>query len=663
MNTHKFAATMVFCGSLALYVVASPQSAASERGQSMRADLPLFTDVTEPAGVSTTVGILTWGASWGDFNSDGFPDLLTYSHERLPDLYRNDGDGTFTNIVESTPLSESTDRHFAAWGDYDNDGDQDVVISVGGQAGTGYHEMELYRNDGDGALVNVAQEASVSDGLARGRSASWADYDRDGDLDFFAANHIREGVPNRLWRNNGDDTFTDVAAEAGVADSFGLQFGSFVDYDRDGWPDIFVLGTSQNLLYHNNGDGTFEDVSQATGFANEIGHAYTWGDYDGDGDADLFIGRAGSAGADHIKVEGEEVHFFGVTMRGEEDGFDLEVAGDQLTFELELRGPDDCTTHACIHIGGDGHPPTTNPFTVGLEAVGTPVYTPGISSGYYIWRDAGTDLWHVRMSHPGYFKYGGIVTASSPFSSFVPVDLEPPPPLGEAMLWCNEGDGTFTEVTTEAGMDVPGNYRAANWVDFDNDGWLDLFAVDRGNLEIGNPSNHLFRNSGDGTFQDVAALVGVEGTTEGGANVSAWADLDQDGFLDLFTQNGGFLGLWPFNEGGPNQLFRNEGNANHWIQLKLVGVFSNRSGLGAVVRLSAGGRTQVQIHTDGVDAYSQNGDSLHFGLGESTVVDSIVIDWPSGIHQVLTDVPVDQQLTIVEPTSETYDVYLPLILR
>ncbi len=655
MNIHKSPATIVFCGLLIFGILAVPQLGASDAGRPVPTDLPVFADVTQSAGVVANQD--SWGASWGYYNGDGFPDLLTYHHERLPELYRNNGDGTFTDIVESTPLRESLDRHHAAWGDYDNDGDQDVVISVGGQAGTGYHEMELYRND-DGVLVNVSGEAGVSDGYARGRSVSWADYDRDGDLDFFAANHRREGVPNRLWRNNGDGTFTDVAAEAGVADSLGLHFGSFVDYDGDGWPDIFVLGIGRNLLYHNNGDGTFEDVCEATGFADAAGDSYAWGDYDGDGDADLFIGDAGNSAADTVKGEGEEVRFFGVT--GAQDGLDLEVPGDRLTFELELRGPDDCKTKDCIHIGADGHSPATHPFEVGLEAVGTPVYTPGVDSGYYIWRDEGTDLWHVRMSDPVYFKYGGIITASSPFTSSVAIDMEPAPPLGEAMLWRNEGDGTFTEVSAQAGVDVRGNYRSANWVDFDNDGWLDLYVTDKGNLAIGNGPNHLFCNNGDGTFQDVAEQVGLEGVTEGSTNVSAWADFDQDGFLDLFTQNGGFWGVWPFNYGGPNRLYRNQGNTNHWLQLDLVGKVSNRSGLGAIVRVTAGGRTQVQTHTDGVDAHSQNGDSLHFGLGESTMVDSIAIEWPSGIHQFLTNVPADQRLTIVE---QVYDVYLPLILK
>jgi hypothetical protein len=654
MDKGRLIAAIVLLGLLVLLVLVIPQAGASGGGQPVPADLPLFTDVTESAGVSATVGILTWGASWGDLNSDGFPDLYAGNHSQPPGLYRNNTDGTFTDIVESTPLNTTHDRHTAAWGDYDNDGDQDLVIAAGACHGSGVIPMELYRNDGRRRFVDVARKAGVSDGLARGRSVSWADYDRDGDLDFFAANEERTAAPNRLWRNNGDSTFTDVAAEAGVADSLYLYAGGLVDYDRDGWPDIFVLGQSESLLYHNRGDGTFEDVSDATGFAEQSGVGYAWGDYDADGDADLYIGTASVTVDDHLEVAEGEVRFIGDVNR-DQDGFDLEVAGREQKFQLEAWRSD-CLDLSCIHIGADGSSPATNPFKVGWEAFGTPVYTPGVSSGYYIWRDAGTDLWHVRWSDPGPLpmSYSGIVTTRGPIIDVVLIDMEPPPPLsGMVLLWRNEGDGTFTKVSAEAGLDAPGSYGAGNWVDFDNDGWLDLFVVDKGTLQSGNGPNHLFRNNGDGTFEDVAALVGVTGTTEGGSNVSAWADFDRNGFLDLFTMNGAFgggpwLDKWPFDE-GPNQLFRNEGNANHWLQLELVGRLSNRSGLGAVVSLSAGGRTQVQTRTDGLVAFCQDGGPQQFGLGDSTMVDSIVIDWPSGASQVLTDVSADQRLTVVEP--------------
>jgi hypothetical protein len=265
------------------------------------------------------------------------------------------------------------------------------------------------------------------------------------------------------------------------------------------------------------------------------------------------------------------------------------------------------------------------------------------------------------MSHPLIFYYGGIITSAETITNIVPVDFEPPPPLGGTTLWQNEGNGAFTEVSTQAGIDVAGNYRSADWVDFDNDGWLDLFLADKGNLEMGNGPNLLFRNHADGTFEEVASQVGLEGTTEGGTNVSAWADVDGDGFLDLMTQNGGFGGVWPFNE-GPNQFFRNSGNTNHWLELQLVGTSSNRSGIGALVYLTAGGRTVLQAHSDGVDVYSQNAGPLHFGLGNNTVVDSIFIHWPSGIRQILTDVNVDEILVVVEEENARL-VHLPIVIR
>ena len=178
----------------------------------------------------------------------------------------------------------------------------------------------------------------------------------DGDLDIYVVNYLREGFPNRLWRNNGDGTFTDVAAEAGVADSLATHGGGFVDYNIDGWPDIFLsYGMASAFLYHNNGDGTFEDVSADTGFATSAATGYDWGDYDNDGDPDLFMGKSPDSWFDNVSWEGTEVRFVGKAS-ADQDGVDLEVAAEQLEFELDLRNPD-CEEMACIHIGGDGSPP------------------------------------------------------------------------------------------------------------------------------------------------------------------------------------------------------------------------------------------------------------------------------------------------------------------
>jgi hypothetical protein len=200
-------------------------------------------------------------------------------------------------------------------------------------------------------------------------------------------------------------------------------------------------------------------------------------------------------------------------------------------------------------------------------------------------------------------------------------------------------------------------------VDFDNDGWLDLFVVDKGDFQTGNNPNHLFWNLGDGTFRDVAEQVGVGGTDERSCNVAAWADFDRNGFLDVFTMNGAFGGNWPFDK-GPNQLFRNEGNKNHWLQVELVGSQSNRQGIGAIVRLESGGRTQVRVRTDGAVGYCQDSSTMQFGLGNSTTVDSITIEWPSRITpvQVLTNVGIDQRLTVIEPKPAGM-IYLPYIQK
>jgi hypothetical protein len=661
MARHIETKEIVIFGILSLCLIISYQTIKASENYSAEVDLPLFTEVSDSVGVVTPDGQLklAWGASWGDFNADGYPDLFAGRHFDIPGLFLNDGDGTFTDITTSTPLNKGGDPHGAAWGDYDNDGDQDLLVSVGGRAGQGPNPTELYNSDGSGGFVDVAVAAGVDDPLARGRSVSWADYDRDGDLDYFAANSIREDSPNRLWRNNGDGTFTNVAAQAGVELSIGSTGGSFVDYDVDGWPDIFLVFGGGAILYHNNGDGTFEDVSAGTGFAPEATPNYGWGDYDADGDLDLFTGISPDPWFDFLEWDADQIRFVGKAA-GDQDGIDFVVAGDTLNFDLRLMASGDCSDTSCIHIGGSGTSPVSNPFDAGIEAYDQPSYTPGVSIGYYIWRDNGTNTWHVRVSHApdaGNFRYEVIVTGTEPFTSVAPVELEPPPLPGRAMLWRNNGNGSFTEVTGDALLDQPGDYHNPNWVDFDNDGWLDLFVISRGNVAVGNSPDHLFRNNGNGTFTNVSALVGIEGTNLGAGMASAWADFDQNGFLDLFTMSCGYGG--PVREDcGPEELFRNEGNSNHWLGLDLVGQVSNREGLGAIVHITAGGRTQVFAHNDGVSRYCQDDSLPHFGLGTSTVVDSIFIEWPSGIQQTLTNVPADQVLTIIEPLRE-WETYMP----
>ncbi len=241
-----------------------------------------FTNVASTAGVADAGP--GYGAAWGDFDNDG--DLDLYVTNDGPNiLYRNDGDGTFTNVTSIAGVGDAGWGRGAAWGDFDNDGYLDlyVVNSLSSQASI------LYHNNGDGTFTNVASIAGV-EFMGNGRGVAWGDYDSDGDLDLYVVNHWPGG--SVLYRNNGDGTFTDVANSAGVANN-GLGTGvAWGDYDADGYLDLYVVnyGGYGNFLYHNNGDGTFSNVTETAGVGLvDNGYGTAWADYDLDGDLDLYV--------------------------------------------------------------------------------------------------------------------------------------------------------------------------------------------------------------------------------------------------------------------------------------------------------------------------------------------------------------------------------------
>ena len=295
---------------------------------------PLFLEVGASAGVDDAG--TGEGAAWGDYDGDGDQDLYVVNYGSANKLYRNNGNGTFTEVGVSAGVADTGNGNGAAWGDYDNDGDLDLyltnngtnrlyrnngngtftevgaaagVANVGYGIGTAWGDYDndgdldlyvvnygsanlLYRNNGNGTFTEVGVAASVNN-AGTGYAAAWGDYDNDGDLDLYLANN---GTANRLYRNNGNGTFTEVGAAAGVADAgsgFGVAWG---DYDNDGRLDLYLTNFGQpNRLYRNNGNGTFTEVGAAAGVddgGNGVGTA--WGDYDGDGDLDLYMVNQGT---------------------------------------------------------------------------------------------------------------------------------------------------------------------------------------------------------------------------------------------------------------------------------------------------------------------------------------------------------------------------------
>jgi hypothetical protein len=415
---------------------------------------PIFTDATLSAGFNG-MGFTFGAPIWGDFNNDGNLDLFVDNYYREPPyLYQNNGDGTFTDIFPTSGINEGGDRQGSAWVDFDNDSDLDLSFIKGASGGhtLGRKKDELYRNRGSGQFRDIAAQAGVTNTFGRGRGAACGDYNNDGFLDLLVANFKTDLV---LYKNNGDGTFVDVAAPAGLA---GLQYTecAFADYNNDGFPDIFCTVTYpyppflEDILLKNNGDETFTNVSNQAGILPLInGRAIAWGDYDNDGDLDLFISRGTKNGS--VK-------------------------------QTLYRNNGDGTFAKVTHQAGLG----------------------GISNNRAAtWGDFNND---------GYLDLYVVNSGSDPVGK------------GANQLYRNNQDGTFTDVALGAGVAVlvASRGRGAAWGDYDNDGFLDLFVTngeDKSQFEEG--PQILYHNEGNGNNWLEIKLVGTASNRQGlGAKVT-----------------------------------------------------------------------------------------------------------------------------------------------
>jgi hypothetical protein len=270
-------------GALDIYVTNSGQASVLYRNNNDGT----FANVTEVAGVGDNEGS-GLGVALGDYENDGDLDIYVANFDDGANvLYRNNGDGTFTDFTASSGVGHMASSSGCTFGDYDDDGDLDLYVVNSGAADV------LYRNNGDGTFSDVTIAAGVA-GPGKGENAAFGDYDNDGDLDLYLVNYYQ---PNVLYRNNGDGTFTDVATAAGVGYVAASMSAIFGDYDNDGYLDLYVANLGgANILYRNNGDGTFADVTAVAGVGDEgasLGTAF--GDYDHDGDLDLYVANSGQA--------------------------------------------------------------------------------------------------------------------------------------------------------------------------------------------------------------------------------------------------------------------------------------------------------------------------------------------------------------------------------
>ena len=525
-----------------------------------------FVDVAASAGLTTPTiygGVETkkyileatgCGCAFTDYDNDGWMDIFILSGTRLEGvppgttnrLYKNNRDGTFTDVTEKAGLTAIGWASAVCVGDYNNDGFEDLFCTYFGQ-------NRLYRNNGDATFSDVTKASGLGIEQTRwGAGCSFLDYNRDGHLDLFVSNYVRfsfehapvpgenvncnwKGIPvecgprglppgrHSLYRNNGDGTFTDVSQQAGIAaatESYGMTVVA-ADFDEDGWPDIYVAcDSTPSLLFMNNHDGTFREEGVMRGLAlsddgaEQAGMGLGVGDYDLDGHLDLF-----------------KTHF----------------------------------------------------------------------------ADDANGLYH------------------------------------------NDGKGNFDDVTRVSRIGVETRYICwgAGIVDLDNDGYPDLFMVSGSvypEVESKLPQyakknpRSVFRNLGNGTFEELVQQAGPGVAEAHCSRGCAFGDFDNDGDVDILIVN--------LNE--PPSLLRNDlqGNQN-WLKVKLEGVKSNRSAIGARVLVRYGGKVQAQAVVSQSSFYSSNDPRLHFGLGASKIAD-VDVHWPNGLAEQFPGIKANQWLKLRE---------------
>ncbi|MBA7531335.1 hypothetical protein ES705_23547 [subsurface metagenome] len=463
-------------------------------------------------------------------------------------------------------------------------------------------------------FTRITEGAMVNDG-GGSYGTALGDFNNDGFIDLFVTNCCNGR--NFLYTNNRDGNFSKITTGNIVNDEASSQGSSWGDYDNDGDLDLFVtnVGDSNNYLYKNNSDGTFSKITTGE-IVNDGGNSYgaSWGDFNNDGYVDLFVPNAGNTKNYLYKNNGDGT-FTKITTgiivndSGSSAGAswgDFDNDGD-----LDLFVANNYNQNNFLYKNnGDGS------FT--KVTTGSIVNDGGNSIGGS-WGDYDND------GDLDLFVTNGWWDESQ-----------------NNFLYQNDGDGTFTKVTSGDIVNDWSNSFGSSWGDFDNDGDLDLFVTN----EEYNNNNLLYSNNGDGSFAKISCdMVDFMAYSLG----TSWGDYDNDGFLDLFVAND--------NEQN-NFLFHNNGNSNNWINIKCIGIQSNVSAIGAKVRVNAiiGGNSVWQLNEisgqTGGGLGGQNSLNAEFGLGDATLIDTMIIEWPSGITEVFTEVAINQFLTITE--DETF---------
>ena len=491
-----------------------------------------------------------------------------------------------------------------------------------------------------------------------GPGCAFIDYDNDGYPDILLINgqdwpgHARASSTPKLYHNNRDGTFADATRKAGLAISiFGLG-AAIGDYDNDGYDDIFISALGQSHLFHNNGNGTFTDVTKAAGLwgPNEFSTGAAWVDYDKDGKLDLVVANyvQWSIQADlFCTLDGTHKSYCTPeSYKGASARLWHNQGGGKFADVTQKAGFYEPTSKslgiAVLDYNNDGWPDIllandTQPNKLYLNKRDGSFEEKAVAAGIAFSED-GVARAGMGVDAADYDRSGHVSLIITNFANQM------------LSLYHNEGNGLFVD---EAPSSEVGRASLVTlgfgcfFFDYDNDGWQDIFVAD-GHIEneiervqkrvsYAEPP-HLFRNLGAGKFEEVTQQSGHVFAAPKVARGAAYADIDDDGALDLLVMT----------NGGPAYLFHSEGATNHSLRVKLEGTRSNRDGIGAVVRVTSGNDKQWKMVKSGSSYLSQSELVLTFGLGDKNIADQIEVQWPSGQMDKISKVPADQTIVVQE---------------
>ena len=626
-----------------------------------------FEDVSQQAGI-IRIGE-SWGNAWGDFDGDGYLDLWATNHRHKPSLYRNNGDGTFTDIIDEVwDANPDADTHGVAWADFDNDGDQDLIVLSGSGGGLGgtrnNHANHFYVNE-NGLLIERAKEFGLDYPLLRGRTPLWLDSNRDGRLDLLLSGVKRDYRGDLITSTLFGQTtngFENINTITGISLQESAALAQYADLTADGNMEIILSYYRYPLAIYETSLTPFKDLIETLSIPKGYSvHDAAIADFNGDLKPDIFL----ASGAYRSYAGQINPYKLELNMRGNPDeiGVNFKTEGE-VSFQIYSEwGP----RLSLVNIGTDGHYVTkfdggrfqgvtpnlrsaTYEVTLSPEdprVIGLKPRPENADYGIYLGYQQDTKTWTlISQKKPAII----LVEATQPISELETINFFFPDPRGQppSRLLINQQDG-FQNAGTIGTLHTFEDGRCVAAGDFDNDMDIDLYVVR--SRTSANVPNRLYTNLGNGSFLESLDTDEISGSSAGRGQSATVADYDIDGYLDLFVTNG--RAEYPFSE-GPDQLFRNLGTGNNWLQIDLEGTLSNRDGIGArLFATTPDGKTQLRENGGGIHWAQQDQKRIHFGLAQNQKVSELVIRWPSGIVQRLTDIPVNQVLHVVEDGVQT----------